>query len=42
VNKIRDFIIARPLVSALVSAVGGILVEWAIKFLESLQGSPLS
>jgi hypothetical protein len=42
VNKIREYIVARPLLSAVILSVGGILLEWATKFLQSLQGSPLS
>ncbi len=39
-DKVRAWIVARPLVSALVLTVGGVLIEWATKFLASLQGSP--
>jgi len=40
IDKIRAFIVARPLISTLVVLVGGVAVEWLTKFLESLQAAP--
>lgn len=40
-NKVRDFIVARPLLAALVSACLGIGIEWLTAFLRSIQSPPV-
>jgi hypothetical protein len=40
-DKIRAWIMARPVAVTIVTFAIGIAVEWLTKFLESLQGAPL-
>jgi hypothetical protein len=40
VDKIRLYIVARPLLVTVVTFAIGIATEWLTKFLESLQGAP--
>jgi hypothetical protein len=40
VDKVRAFIVARPIITTIVMLLGGVAVEWLTKFLESLQGAP--
>jgi hypothetical protein len=40
VEKIRLYIVARPLLVTIVTFAIGIAVEWLTKFLQSIQGAP--